>query len=204
MRRGIFFGKIFFIFRISATFAARNSNRNQNMGVFSAYSLPIQGLKNGIHTYNYVLDGSFFEQFEEAPIQEGSIEVAVELDKRADMMVLQFDLEGWFAAICDRCNASIEMPIEGIHDLYVKYSEEKEEDDDEVIFISRDAPSFNLAKYLYEFTVLSLPMTNVYDCENDAEPPCNNEVLKYLEAKKEDNNDDQSGSSVWDALKDLK
>ncbi len=175
------------------------------MGVFSAYSLPIQGLKNGTHTYNYVLDGSFFGEFEDSPIGDSEIEVYLEFEKRSDMMVLQFDLEGWFAASCDRCSAAIQMPIEGAHDLFVKYSEEKEEDDDEVIFISRDAPSFNVAKYLYEFAVLSLPMTNVYDCENDNEPPCNTEVLKYLETKKENkDDDDQAGNSVWDALKDLK
>ncbi len=174
------------------------------MGVFSAYSLPIQGLKNGIHTYNYVLDGSFFREFEDSPFGESDIEVYVELDKKVNMMVLQFDIEGWFTASCDRCSANIQMPIEGTHDLFVKYSEEKEEDDDEVIFISRDAPSFNLAKYLYEFAVLSLPMTNVYDCENDNEPPCNNEVLGYLKAKQENKDDDQPDSNVWDALKDLK
>jgi uncharacterized protein len=173
------------------------------MGVFTAYALPIQGLKNGIHTYQYVLDGSFFQHFEDSPISECEIEVGLELDKRSDMMVFHVDLVGWMSTSCDRCSAPIQMPIEDAHDLFVKYSEEKEEDDDEVIFIPRDAPSFNVAKYLYEFSVLSMPMTNVYDCENDDPRPCNMDVLKYLETKHEDD-DDADQNSVWDALKDLK
>lgn len=180
-----------------------NFKPDLDMGVFSAYSLPVQGLKNGIHKYNYLLDASFFKEFEASPLNECEIEAEVELDKRSDMMVFQVELTGWTAALCDRCNAGIQMPLEGSHDLFVKYSEEKEEDDDEVIFISREAPSFNLAKYLYEFSVLSLPIANVYDCKNDENPPCDTEVLQYLEGKK-DNDNDAPGSSVWDALKDLK
>ena len=174
------------------------------MGVLTAYSLPIQGLKNGIHKYNYVLDGSFFKEFEASPINSCEIEVEVELDKRSDMMVFHAILTGWMDTTCDRCSAGIEMPMEGEHDLFVKYSEEKEEDDDEVVFISREMPSFNLAKYLYEFAVLSLPISNTYDCENDEIRPCDMDVLKYLEGLDTSKDNDTPDESIWDALKDIK
>ena len=46
---------------------------------------------------------------------------------------------------------------------------------------------------------------NTYDCENDEEPPCNFDVLDYLENQKEDEDDDTPpDGSIWDALKDLK
>jgi hypothetical protein len=53
---------------------------------------------------------------------------------------------------------------------------------------------------MYEFAVLSLPITNVYDCQEDSEPPCNFEVLRRLSRDGEDD----KGSSVWDALNPLK
>jgi uncharacterized protein len=176
------------------------------MGAFSQYSLPIQGLKIGVHQFSYTLDAAFFTHFEDTPIAESEVEVSLELDKRSDMLVLVFLVSGWVKSACDRCNADIHLPIEGEHHLYVKYSEDDEEESDEVIFIHREAPSFNVAQYLYEFSVLSLPLTNTYDCQNDAQPPCDQSVLNILDQTEETTNETTSTpptSSVWDVLKDL-
>jgi uncharacterized metal-binding protein YceD (DUF177 family) len=117
------------------------------------------------------------------------------------MMLLQFTLEGYIQAECDRCTANINLPIEDEQHLIVKFAEEDmETEDEEVVFLHRDAPDFNVAKFLYEFVVLALPITNTYDCENDANPPCNFEVLKHLNPEQ----DGPSGGSIWDSLKDLK
>jgi uncharacterized protein len=174
------------------------------MGAFSQYSLPIQGLKIGVHEFRYLLDVAFFSQFEDAPISESEVVVDVELDKRSDMLVFLFTVSGWVNAACDRCSAEIKLPIEGEQHLYVKYSEDEEEESDEVIFIHREAPSLNIAQYLYEFSVLSLPITNTYDCQNDALPPCDQSVLNILQqAETTKTTDSIPSSSVWDVLKDL-
>jgi uncharacterized protein len=174
------------------------------MGTFSAYSLPIQGLKIGIHEFKYALDATFFNQFEDNAVGPGLIEALVELDKRSDMLVFRFELGGWLSANCDRCTADIRMPLEGEQMLYVKYSDTPTDDDDEVVFVARDASIFNVAKYLYEFTVLALPISNTYDCEHDEVPPCNFEVLQMLEKNAQDQQNSEGDNSIWDALKDLK
>jgi uncharacterized metal-binding protein YceD (DUF177 family) len=171
------------------------------MNPFVAYSIPIQGLKIGIHHFTYSVDDAFFGHFEESPVTVGKVDFELVFDKRADMIVLDFSLKGHVREICDRCTAQINLPIEDERQLIVKYGEEEEvEEEDEVLFISREASALNVAQYLYEFTVLALPITNTYDCENDPELPCNFEILKYL-----NQDDDASDSdSVWDALKGLK
>ena len=175
------------------------------MGYLKAFSLPVQGLKPGIHQYEYALDQQFFEHFEASPVGESALTVQMELDMRSNMMILDFTLEGWIKATCDRCGADIQLPLTNDQTLFVKYSEEKEEEEDDVVFISRDAPELNVARFVYEFVVLSLPITNTYDCENDTPRPCNMDVLDYLKRSEEDSNGDKdSGSSVWDALKGLK
>lgn len=175
------------------------------MGQFSAYSLPIQGLKTGTHSYQYTLDGEFFRHFEDSPIAEALLDAQVELDKRPDMMVLDFVVDGYMETECDRCTAMIKLPLKGHHTLYVKYSDNPGEEDDEVVFIGRDWSDFNLAKYLYEFAVLSLPITNAYDCENEDPAPCNFDVLDKLKAEGSSDTDDApSENPVWDALKNLK
>jgi uncharacterized protein len=175
------------------------------MGLFSAYSLPIQGLKNGLHSYQYTLDNEFFRHFEDSPITAALLEAQVDVDKRSDMMVLEFQLDGYIETECDRCTAMIKMPMSGQQTLYVKYSDSPGEEDDEVVFIGREWSDFNLAKYLYEFSVLALPIINTYDCENDDPLPCNTDVLDKLQAESSSDDDDApSENPIWDALKKLK
>ncbi|MFN4255441.1 MAG: YceD family protein [Saprospiraceae bacterium] len=167
------------------------------MDVLRAYSLPIQGLKDGVHSFEYQLDQVFFSHFEGSPIEAADIEVRLELDKRPDLLVFDFDLTGRIGAECDRCTAKIQLPIEIQQQLMVKFGE-ADEDDDEIVFIPRESPDFNVAKYLYEYAVLAMPMISTYDCENDPEPPCNREVLAYLNQTEE-----TKDNPVWDTLKNL-
>jgi uncharacterized protein len=165
------------------------------MNPFVAYSIPIQGLKTGKYRYKYQLDGHFFKNFEESPIEACHLNFAVELDKRPDMMVYDFELEGTVEAECDRCTADIHLPVSGKRQLIVKYGDAEGDAEDEVVFIHREYSDFNLAPYLYEFSVLALPITNAYDCQSDEHLPCNFEVLDYLK------NDSQPDTgTIWDVL----
>lgn len=169
------------------------------MDPFVAYSIPIQGLKIGLHRYKYTLDREFFRHFEGSLIEEGEVMAEVQLDKRPDMLLLDVQFSGYSVAECDRCTATIHLPVSGERQLVIKYGSAEGEEEDEVIFISRDAPELNLAPFLYEFAMLALPITNTYDCENDPEPPCNQEVLKFLQQNAEEG----KSNPVWDALKGL-
>lgn len=170
------------------------------MNVFSAYSIPIQGLKVGVHHYHYSIDGAFFRLFEDAPIGEAAIDFAVTFDKRSDMFLVDFVLQGTVGVICDRCTAPINLPLGGEFELIVKYGEsDGVVENDEVVFIPREVSHLNLAKYLYEFSILALPITNTFDCQSLAEPPCNFEILKFLKTEEEE----QKSNAIWDALRDL-
>jgi uncharacterized metal-binding protein YceD (DUF177 family) len=166
------------------------------MNPFVVYSIPIQGLKTAIHTFRYELDRSFFEKFEDSPIADCTLRYQVQLDKRPDMLVLDFELEGTVEASCARCAADIHLPIEGERQLIVKYGDAEGETEDEVVFIHREASEFNVAPYLYEFAVLALPITNTYDCQSDEHPPCNFEVLDYLK-----NESSVGSNAIWEVLK---
>ncbi len=170
------------------------------MNAFVAYSIPIKGLKVGIHHFTFIVDSAFFSHFEDSPIEEGEIQFELDLDKRPDMLIFDFSLSGFTKAECDRCTATIDLPLEDERELIVKYGEADGEEEDEVVFIHREASEFNVARYLYEFSVLALPITNVYECQNDPNPPCNFDILKYLNPE----TDEQKSDSVWDALNDLK
>jgi uncharacterized metal-binding protein YceD (DUF177 family) len=156
------------------------------------------GLKSGVYQFKFAIDTAFFALFEGSPIEEGKVEFVVDLDKRSDMLLFDFELTGFIKAECDRCTAQIDLPIEDSRQLIVKYGEDEDGLEDEVVFISREASEFNVAKYLYEFAVLAMPITNTYDCQEEPNPPCNFEVLKHLGSDGE-----KDGPTVWDVLKEF-
>lgn len=167
------------------------------MNAMAPYSIPVLGLKAGVHHLKYALSGTFFRHFEGSPIGEAEIDVNLTFDKRPDMLLLDFELSGRIGAVCDRCNADIHLPIQDSRQLIVKYGDAEGETEDEVVFISREASELNVAQYLYEFSILALPITNTYDCQSDPNPPCNFDILKYLKKDTEE----QKPDSVWESLK---
>ena len=174
------------------------------MSALKQFNIPIRGLKRGFHEYDFSIDQDFFSNFEGSPIQKGKYEVKFILDKREDMLVLTFNFKGSMETECDRCLSNINLPMEGNEDMIVKYADEPKEED-VVIYISRETTELNVAKYLYESIILVMPVTNVYNCEDEEENVCDLEMLKYLENKVEKKQEEKSsdGDSPWDVLKDF-
>lgn len=167
------------------------------------FSIPIKGLRDGVHGYKFNIDRTFFSHFEQSPILEGGFEVALEFNKRPEMFELNFTFNGTAKQACDRCLVQVDLPIEGENRLLVKFSEEPVEEDADVVFVSRDISSFNVAKYIYEYICLSLPLINIFECESLPNPPCDQKVLDRLEQMEyPEDTDKGETNSIWDELKD--
>jgi uncharacterized metal-binding protein YceD (DUF177 family) len=166
------------------------------------FSLPIQGLKVGFHVFEFQIDEKFFAEFEDSSVQNGDINVTVNLDRHPEMLVFDFEISGTVRTECDRCLAEIDLPIESENRLIVKFSENPTPtDDDELVFIHPETGEYNLGNYIYESIVLAIPMIRVIeDCEEEEQPNCDFEMLKRL--KSAENND--SDRPFKDILKGFK
>jgi len=169
------------------------------MKTLNHFSIPIQGLKEGVHHFNFDIDQEFFKEFENSPIQESNFEVQLTLDKRADMLVLDFDFKGSFRTDCDRCLADINLPVKSSQQLIVKYSEDEREEV-ELIYISSERSELNVARFIYEVICLAVPMIKTYNCEDENPKVCNEKVVNFLEKKE----DSQESNPIWDELNKLK
>ncbi|MBL7816392.1 MAG: DUF177 domain-containing protein [Saprospiraceae bacterium] len=174
------------------------------MNPFKEFSLPIKGLKNGYHAFNFQIDKTFFDCFEGSPIQDGTFDVQVEMDKRDSFFELTFDFDGTMRTECDRCTASIELPFGDTQHLVVKMSEETHDEDADVVFIHSDAFEFNVAQYIYEFICLAEPFNKVYDCENDEPRPCDFDILDKISPSVSPDAEGNSEDSVKNPFQDLK
>ena len=85
------------------------------------FTLPIKGLSHGVHSLTFDVSEDFFGQFEGSPIENGKFEVLLELDKRIDMLILDFNIRGKAFTQCDRCLADIKLPLSGENRLLVKF-----------------------------------------------------------------------------------
>jgi len=171
------------------------------MASLNNFSIPVRGIKSGLHQFNFHLDSSFFTEFEGSLVEEGNVDVHLDFDKRPDMFVLDVNVQGTVKAECDRCLANINLPIEGQYQLIIKLSDHKSEVD-EVVYLPAETTEINVARYIYEFVGLSVPMMKIYDCQDDNPPPCDPAVLKRLEEEEEEDQK-ETKNPIWDELNKL-
>ena len=167
------------------------------MSALKGYQISIIGMPDGSHSYTYNVGAEFFQHFDNQELQQGRFEVRIDLDKQQEMFILNFEINGSLDTECDRCMADISLPITGQHQLIIKLTDEEATDPD-IEHISPDVMHLDVDQPIYEHILMSLPMVNVYDCDDDDPRPCDDDALDALEetAKKGD-------SGIWDALKNL-
>ena len=142
------------------------------MEQITLYSIPFKGLKNGSYEFDFQVDDKLFEAYERVEIKSGDCKAHVELKRSETMLELNVAISGEVICECDRCleDCPIEVDYEG--ELVVKFSDEIDDYDGEVMWISPSESSLDLTQYIYESIVLSLPYRRVHE-----EGGCNPEML---------------------------
>ncbi len=178
------------------------------MRAFNKYEIPFVGLKRGNHLFTYTVNNEFFEQFERSPIvTPAQFEVNLDFEK-GNFFMLHFNISGTIQTACDRCAEQFDLPIESEQLLIVKFDddlipgEEPTDEDDDVVYISRNDTHFNIANHLYEFIVLSIPMRKVHPDDEDGYPTC--EINYQNEEATEEATDEEAVDPRWEALKKIR
>ena len=166
------------------------------------YSIPIKGLNPGVHQYSFQIGSEFFENFANSLVEDGDLHVNLSLEKRPDLYVLDFLIEGTVQTECDRCLVTIDLPVSCNEQLLVKMRVPDAKEEAEVVYIHPDTQQLSVAQYIYEFISLAVPMVKIYNCQEESPQPCDQEMLKFLNS--EDSSNESAGNPTWDALKDFK
>lgn len=166
------------------------------------FDLQFSGLKPGLHQFDYKVDKTFFDWFEVMDIEDATIDVAVELDKKSTaMLVFKFKINGTVTTTCDRCMEALTIDIASNERLIAKFGEEESEDDD-IIILPESAWQLNIAQYIYEFAMLAIPLRKVHepkDCD-----PLVIEKLNQIQVEEEPQVDEEDDIDPrWSALKNL-
>lgn len=166
------------------------------------YTIQISSLKDGVHPFDFQIDSTFFEHFEASPITKGNVSVDFYFDKQPGMYVLIFEINGKVSVECDRCLEEFMLPIKSSNTLIAKF-DESEADDADIIYISKSAIEINIAEFIYEFTVLTVPMMKTHE---DADEECPKDFFEYLDKEEDENAEAETPNNnpFTDALKNFK
>lgn len=173
------------------------------MNSLDHFTIPVSGLRMGQHTFNFSVNADFFSHFEHSPLSKGDLTVKLDFDKRSDMWELHFFIQGHLVTQCDRCLEEFDLPVNVEELLLVKFAEEEWEDD-LVLCVPAGTPQLNVARFIYEFLNLAVPIVKTHSIIGAA---CNPEMLKFFRTEEdleERNNNPAPQSPVWDALKGIK
>jgi len=177
------------------------------------FIIPFVGLKLGKHQFEYQINNSFFEIFDFSEYEKSNIKVNVVLEKKANLLEIDFKHKGTVQVPCDLTGEEFDLPIKGKIKLIVRFGETFNNDNEELLILPFGEFEVDLAQYIYEMIVLSVPSKRVHPGVKDGSLQSEALVkLKEMTAKKEvkeknkekkENQDQDNIDPRWDKLKQL-
>ena len=167
------------------------------------FIIPFIGLKPGKHQFEYQVDKAFFENFDYHEFEAASVKVNLTLDKKPTLMELHFKHKGTVTVPCDLTSEVYDQPVKGQFMLIVKFGEEYNADSDELLILPHGEYQVDVAQYIYETIVLSVPLKRVHPGVKDG--TLESVALKKLDelAVKEEHPETDESDPRWDTLKKL-
>ncbi|MBN3519523.1 DUF177 domain-containing protein [Algoriphagus lutimaris] len=185
------------------------------MKFWRTFDIEVIKFVEGRHEIDFEIDDSFFQHFEDNHlVEKGNLTVRVNMKKGANLIEMDFLIQGKVRLTCDRSLEEYDQPLDIRETMIYKYGSEEVEINEDVIMITRDTPSVNVAQLIYEFILINLPAKKIhpdYRNELDDDDFEGEGGIVYLdddfdEDELEDNSEEETKEidPRWASLKNLK
>ena len=165
------------------------------------YDISFSGLKTGRHEFRFEIDKEFFQLFDtEQEFTNPKIKVDVLLDKHTTFLEFEIKTEGTVDLVCDITTDIFTHPVGNHLGILVKFGEEYDDSEEDVITIPANDHAFNIAQLIYENVALAIPMKKVSPNVSDEDL----EILEKFSPKESEEEKEHQSDPRWDALKNLK
>jgi uncharacterized metal-binding protein YceD (DUF177 family) len=147
--------------------------------------LPLSNLERKKERREIRLNAGFFSSFDNPDILDAHANVVLEAKEVAGTVSVVMSFEGEITVPCDRCLEDLAVSVKGENTLLLRFGKEEEPDgyeyeDEDVMYVNRDADEADLTVYVYESLCLALPMQRVHGDDDDGNSLCNPEMMKYI------------------------
>ncbi|MDR6197045.1 DUF177 domain-containing protein [Siphonobacter sp. SORGH_AS_0500] len=171
------------------------------------YDVDILQLENKHYDFEFEGGEEFFKALEQDLIDKGEFKAKVGLDKSSTMLQLSFDIQGSYELVCDRSLDSFQEPFYTKEKQILKFGDKAEQISDEIELIPWDTATINVARYLFDFIGLTVPMKKLHprfrtESSEDEEDETN-ETLIYTSIPADEEKEPEVDPR-WEALKKLK
>jgi uncharacterized metal-binding protein YceD (DUF177 family) len=176
------------------------------MKTMKAYTIQFVGLKLGKHNFDYQIDNTFFLDFDYDEFNDVDLEVELLFEKKTTLLELQFDVKGTINVNCDVTNEPYNQKIKDSFKLVVKFGEDLNNDNENILVVPHGEYEINVAQYIYELIVLAVPIKRIHPGIEDG--TLDSEILAKLDelSPKMDSikeNETEDTDPRWDTLKKL-
>jgi len=165
------------------------------------FTIPISGLKEGCHHFDFKIGNEFFELFEGSEVREGDLTVTVVADKSSCHIDLEIIIDGTVELSCNRCLAFFSLPVNCKNKLLVKFGRVHDENDPDIITLQPDEHELDLKQCLYDYIHLSLPIQRIHPPDDNGNSTCDPEMISML--NKHIVNNDIGNDPRWDELRKI-
>jgi len=174
------------------------------MKIFKDYTIPFVGLKQGIHQFEYEISNDFMALFDFEEYNSCNVKVELEFNKKNTFFELRFRATGTVNVDCDVTTESFDLPID--HELFmvVKFGDEFNNENEEVLIIPHGDYEINVSHYIYECIVVAVPSKRVHPGVEDGS--LESDILEHLEALSPNENKSTNEEEIdprWNKLKNL-
>ncbi|OBQ51978.1 DUF177 domain-containing protein [Tamlana sp. s12] len=171
------------------------------------FTIPFVGLKIGKHHFEYEIEQSFFEHFEYEDFNDVKVHVDLVLEKKSTLLELHFKISGWVNVHCDLTNEPYNQDIENDFDLVVKFGDEYNDENIDLLILPHGSYEVNIQQYIYELIILAVPIKRIHPGVEDG--TLDSEILKKLEELSPKLKEDETKVELedidprWNTLKKL-
>lgn len=163
------------------------------------YIIPIKGLSIGKHDYSFTIENNFFEEYENREISGAQLEVLLTLDKHDTFIDIKGNFKGTVTTECDRCLGEVDIEMNFMASLLVKFAKTAiEGDTEEILTLDPSESELDLKQFFYDYIYLALPIQRVHK-EEECDPVMLEKLKNYIVIS-----DQEKKESPFDKLKSLK
>jgi len=174
------------------------------MNNLKAYLIPFIGLKIGKHQFDYQVDNTFFAHFDYDEFNDASVKVSIILEKKSTLLELEIKHKGTVNVPCDVSGEEFDLAIKGNLKLVVKFGDAFNDENEELLIVPHGEFQINVAQYIYESIVLSVPLRRIHPGVKDGSLT---DVIEKLEAvAPKENKESEQKNEIdprWENLKKL-
>ncbi len=175
------------------------------MNYLEQYTIPVKGINEGVHNFEFDLNKKFFEHFEILDVKNADVKVKIELTYKNGNYTFKIKITGFVSLICDVCLDEYKQTINSYNVLYANENNNENADfDDDFIQISDMSNKVNISEEIYEFIVLNIPLKHQHPLDDKGQRTCNPEMLERIESYSVISEQNNDVDPRWEKLKNLK